>query len=346
MLIFGKDEIMANYHNDSFLSFVVENISEGLCVCHKIEEFPYIRFTLWNKRMFELTGYTIDEINHSGWYQTVYADPDIRDKAIKRMEEMRLGDNLRDEEWEITRVDGQTRWLSISTSIIADVNNVTHVMASMIDVTERKQAESEREKMIRKLQISLDEIMRYKAKLEVMALFDSLTGLPNRRLFFDRLNMTLEHNRRHKGIFSVFFLDLDDLKTVNDTLGHEAGDEVLCAVAKRLQNVIRKSDTIARIGGDEFAIIVDQIKSAKEAKIAVEKIIASFATSIQLSASSVNVGVSIGISLFPIDSDEADELMRLADNSMYTSKSQGKNKYTFYCRDTNTKKNVYSCRGN
>ena len=329
---------MTTYHSDSLLFFVFENISEGVCIYHKTEEFPYIRFTVWNKRMFELTGYTIDEINHSGWYQTVYTDPDIRDKAIIRMKEMRLGDNLRDEEWEITRADGQTRWLSISTSIIADENNVTHVMASMRDVTERKQYEVEREKMIRKLQKSLDEIKRYKSKFEVMALTDSLTGLPNRRLFFDRLNMAIEQNLRHKGMFSVFFLDLDGLKTVNDTLGHEAGDKVLCAVARRMKNVIRKSDTIARIGGDEFAIIVDQIKSAKEAEKAVEKIIASFATPIQLNAGSVNVGVSIGISLFPIDSDEADELVRLADNSMYISKSQGKNTYTFYCRDTNTPK--------
>jgi diguanylate cyclase (GGDEF)-like protein/PAS domain S-box-containing protein len=329
---------MTTFQIDSLLFFVVENISEGVCVCHNTEEFPYIRFTVWNKRMFELTGYTIDEINHSGWYQSVYTDPDIQNKAIKRMEEIRFGDNLRDEEWEITRADGQTRWLSVSTSIIADENNVTHVMASMRDITEHKQSEAEREKMIRKLQKSLDEIMRYKAKLEVMALFDSLTGLPNRRLFFDRLNMTLEHNRRHKGMFSVFFLDLDGLKTVNDTLGHEAGDKVLCAVARRMKNVIRKSDTIARIGGDEFAIIVDQIKSAKEAEKAVEKIIASFATPIQLNDGSVNIGVSIGISLFPIDSCEADELVRLADNSMYKSKSQGKNTYTFYSRDTNTPK--------
>jgi len=131
---------------------------------------------------------------------------------------------------------------------------------------------------------------------------------------------------------------LDGLKKVNDSLGHEAGDELLCAVAERLKKIIRKSDTIARIGGDEFVVIVDQIKSAKEAEIAVEKIIASFAASIQLSAGSVNVGVSIGISLFPVDSDKAEELVRLADHSMYTSKSQGKNTYTFCCRDTNSEK--------
>lgn len=321
---------------DTFLSFVVENISEGVCVCQGTEEFPYIRFIVWNKRMFELTGYTIDEINHSGWYQTVFPDPSLQHKARKRIKKMCLGDKLLDEEWEITRADGKIRWLSISTSFIADEDNNNFIMAAMRDVTERKQAEAEREKLISRLQKSLDETMKYKAKLEVMALFDSLTGLPNRRLFFDRLNMTLEHNRRHKGMFSLFYLDLDGLKTVNDSLGHEAGDEVLCTASQRLKNVIRKSDTVARIGGDEFAIIVDRIKSVEEAEIVVKKIVASFVEPIQLNAGSVNVGVSIGISLFPVDSNEADELLRLADNSMYISKKLRKNTYTFFCRETNT----------
>ena len=327
---------MSTYDTDSFLSFVVENISEGVCVCHSIKEFPFIRFTVWNKRMFELTGYTIDEINNSGCYQSLFPDPGLQYKARKRIKNMCLGDKLQDEEWEITRSDGKIRWLSISTSSIADEDNVNHVMAAMRDITERKQAEEEREKLIFRLQKSLDEMMKYKAKLEVMALFDPLTGLPNRRLFLDRLNMILEHNRRHKGMFSLFYLDLDGLKMVNDTLGHDAGDEVLCAASQRLKNVIRKSDTVARIGGDEFTIIVDQIKSLEEAEIAVKKIVASFAEPIQLSAGRVNVGVSIGISLFPVDSNEPDELLQFADNSMYTSKNLGKNTYTFFCRKTNS----------
>jgi diguanylate cyclase (GGDEF)-like protein/PAS domain S-box-containing protein len=334
---------MPTYDIDTFLSFVVENISEGICVCHSIEEFPYTRFTVWNKRMFELTGYTINEINHSGWYQTMFPDPSLQHKARKRIEKMCLGDKLRDGEWEITRSDGKITWLSISTSVIADEDNVNHVMASMRDITERKQAEADREKLIFRLQKSLNDMMKYKAKLEVIALFDSLTGLPNRRLFFDRLNMTLEHNRRRKGVFSLFYLDLDGLKMVNDTLGHDAGDEVLCTASERLKNVIRKSDTVARIGGDEFAIIVDQIKSMEEAEIAVKKVVASFSEPIQLSAGSVKVGASIGISLFPVDSKEADELIRLADISMYTSKNLGKNTYTFYCRETYAQKDVNFC---
>ncbi len=204
------------------------------------------------------------------------------------------------------------------------------------EITERKQAEEDKKKMIVKLQKALDDIKAYQEQLEIQAFYDPLTNLPNRRLFFDRLNMTLEHNRRNKGVFSVFFLDLDGLKTVNDSLGHKAGDELLCTVAKRLKKLFRKSDTVARFGGDEFSIIVDQLKSAKDAEILAEKIIDTFTTPIQFNTGSVNIGLSIGISLFPLNSDEAEELVRLADSAMYTSKKQGKNTYTFFCEDTNS----------
>lgn len=336
---------MPSSDSDSFLSLIVENISAGVCVCHKIDEFPYLRFTVWNQTMLDLTGYTIEEVNRSGWDQMIFSEPEKDGIVLNITKEMKLGHRLHDEEFEILRADGQTRWLSISTSMITDKNNETHIMASMKDVTERKLAAADQEKLIKKLQTSLEEIRRYKTKFEVMALYDSLTGLPNRRLFFDRLNMTLEHNLRHKGMFGLFYLDLDGLKKVNDSLGHAAGDEVLNAVAGRLKNIIRKSDTIARLGGDEFAIIVDQIKSEKEAVIAVEKIIASFTAPFDLNAGRVNVGVSIGISLFPSDSSEAEELIRLADNSMYTSKGKGKSTYTFYCKDARTQKKTHGLKG-
>ena len=143
-------------NESSFLALVIENISEGLCVCHNTDEFPYVRFTVWNKSMTELTGYTIDEINLSGWYQTVYPDPDIQQKAIKRMEEMRHGNELQGEEWEITRSDGNKKWLSISTSIVKDENNIVHVMAIMSDITNRKEAEEEKEKLKSQLRTMID----------------------------------------------------------------------------------------------------------------------------------------------------------------------------------------------
>jgi diguanylate cyclase (GGDEF)-like protein len=197
-------------------------------------------------------------------------------------------------------------------------------------ILKQELAEAERKELIVKLQRALNEIKTYQAKLKEMALFDPLTNLPNRRFFIYRLNMTLEYNRRYNGMFGVLYLDLDNFKKVNDTLGHQAGDELLCEVTKLLKKVIRESDTFARLGGDEFVIIIDQLTSAKEAGIVAEKLIAAIAKTIQLKTGSAKVGASIGISLFPSDSDEAEELLQQSDKSMYISKSQGRNTYTFY----------------
>ncbi len=175
----------------------------------------------------------------------------------------------------------------------------------------------------------------YQAQLKEMALYDPLTELPNRRLFFDRLSMILEVSRRNKQMFGIVYMDLDGFKNVNDSLGHEAGDELLCKIAQLLNVTFRKSDTIARLGGDEFAIIIGELDSAKEAETVAEKLLSTLAKSNQFTAGNVNVGASIGISLFPVDSDEAEELVRLADKSMYISKRKGKNTYTLSCSDTN-----------
>ncbi len=177
--------------------------------------------------------------------------------------------------------------------------------------------------------LSVTKRRRDQAQLKVMALFDSLTKLPNRRLFFDRLNMAVEHSRRNKNMFGILYMDLDGFKSVNDSLGHEAGDELLCRVAELLNKICRKSDTIARLGGDEFGIIINQLESAKDAQTVAGKIIATLTTLIQLPSGSAHVGASIGISLFPVDSDDPVELVGLADKSMYKSKNQGENTYTF-----------------
>jgi len=174
----------------------------------------------------------------------------------------------------------------------------------------------------------------HQAQLKIMALYDPLTELPNRRLFFDRLNMILEISRRNNKMFGVIYMDLDGFKNVNDTFGHKAGDELLCVVAELLLKVCRKSDTIARLGGDEFAVIIAEIESSKSAEIVAEKIIAALSESIQLTSDTVNVGVSIGVSLFPGDSEKAEDLVRLADKAMYISKKRGKNTYTFCLSDT------------
>ena len=168
----------------------------------------------------------------------------------------------------------------------------------------------------------------YQAQLQAMALFDALTGLPNRTLFFDRLTMTAAHSRRYNSRFGLLYIDLDGFKQVNDTLGHAAGDELLQVVGSLLLKGCRKSDTVARLGGDEFAVILAEPETPAAVETLAARIIAAFDTPIELAGGPVTVGASIGIALFPADSDNPEQLVRLADGAMYAAKHQGKNRYS------------------
>ncbi len=129
----------------SFRNSVISNTAEGIAVCHEIIDYPHVGFTVWNSRMEEITGYTMEEINRLGWYQSMYPDPDYQRAAIERMDRMRIGDNLVAEDWEITRKGGQKRTLSLSTSVLTTTDNIVHVLGLMVDVTDRKRAEAEKE---------------------------------------------------------------------------------------------------------------------------------------------------------------------------------------------------------
>ncbi len=123
-----------------FSRLVIENVAEGLCVCHAIDDFPHLEFRLWNERMTELTGYTMDEINRLGWYQSLYPDPELQNKAMERTARLREGEHLVSEEWPITRKDGQRRIFSISTSAVRGENDEIHVLALITDITGRGQS--------------------------------------------------------------------------------------------------------------------------------------------------------------------------------------------------------------
>jgi PAS domain S-box-containing protein len=140
----------------SFRSAVIDNAAEGLCVCHETADYPYVRFTLWNDQMTEITGYTLEEINRLGWYQTMYPDRELQARAQERMARMRQGDNLRSEPWEITRADGEKRIVNISTSILISTDKVVHVLALMNDITDRQRAEEELRQSEERLNLVLE----------------------------------------------------------------------------------------------------------------------------------------------------------------------------------------------
>ena len=135
----------------SMIEAILANAAEGICVCHSIGEYPFVRFTHWNERMTETTGYSMDEINRLGWYQSMYPDPELQNRASERMSRMRVGDNLRGEEWVITTKEGQARPVLISTSLLTDAKGANHVLAVMQDITDRKRMEEERLQIERKL---------------------------------------------------------------------------------------------------------------------------------------------------------------------------------------------------
>ena len=127
----GENEQMRQLLSEefSFRKAVIERAAEGLCVCHATPDYPFVEFTVWNPRMQDLTGYSMDEINRLGWYQTMYQDPIIREEARQRMAEMREGEDLRNEQWQVTRADGEKRVFSIATSLLETSDGLIHALA-------------------------------------------------------------------------------------------------------------------------------------------------------------------------------------------------------------------------
>ncbi len=170
--------------------------------------------------------------------------------------------------------------------------------------------------------IDITERKLFEKRLQQMAFSDTLTGIPNRALFFDRMHQAIEMAKRDSRLFALLFLDLDHFKSVNDNLGHSIGDLVLKEVAQRLKRCIRGSDTVARMGGDEFAIILAEIVSPPDAEGVAAKIADALSVPFRFGDRECSVGVSIGISLYPSDGPDADEMLKCADSAMYMAKKQ------------------------
>lgn len=168
------------------------------------------------------------------------------------------------------------------------------------------------------------------ARIAFLAHHDQLTGLPNRLLLADRVKIALAQTQRNKLQCAVMFLDLDRFKTINDTLGHAVGDELLIEVARRLRSQVRDSDTVARLGGDEFVVVLPGIKGRDDVERVAEKIRTALAAPYTLGSHAVNTTPSIGVALFPDHGDNADALFKCADEAMYDVKGAGRNAYRFF----------------
>ena len=177
---------------------------------------------------------------------------------------------------------------------------------------------------------SISQLIERHQALETAANHDVLTGLPNRRLLADRLNQAMERSKRNHTTLAVCYLDLDGFKLINDRLGHDAGDVVLQVVAQRMKQVLRGADTVARIGGDEFVLLLCDLTQPREGTALMERLLKEVAQPIQVDSQWVQVGASLGATLFPADSGIAEDLLKHADLALYLAKSQGKGCYRLF----------------
>ena len=175
----------------------------------------------------------------------------------------------------------------------------------------------------------------FETKLNFLAHYDTLTSLPNRILFQDRLKHAIAYSKRYGKKIALMFLDLDNFKTVNDTLGHDYGDLLLVEISKRLKNSLREQDTVSRLGGDEFTIILEGIRDDVYTSVVAQKIIDVISQPLKLKDKTVYVGVSIGISIYPDDGRNMEELIKNADMAMYKAKESGKNNFQYFTEDMN-----------
>jgi len=217
--------------------------------------------------------------------------------------------------FEIKGLKGTRRWLEIHAVPMTTSNGETALLGVTRDITEHRRAE---------------------ARLAYLAHYDELTGLPNRALFRDRLERALIDAGRHERLVAVMFLDLDRFKNVNDTLGHDAGDQLLKSVAERLLGAVRRGDTVARLAGDEFTVVLVDLAHVDDASRVAQKIIDAFAQPFHLAGHDLFISASLGITIFPLDARDAGELLRNADVAMYRAKSAGRNLCQFYAAEMTT----------
>jgi diguanylate cyclase (GGDEF)-like protein/PAS domain S-box-containing protein len=274
-------------------------------------EWDLLRDSLWwSDEMYRIYGRAAATFMPSPPMFLAAIHPDDRERVQLTIDEARSSGRSYQIDHRIRQPDGHERSVAQQVGVVTDGHGRAVAMIGVVqDITERKQTEE---------------------RLQYLAHYDSLTGLPNRTLYIDRLQQTLYDADRHERLVAAVFLDLDRFKNVNDSLGHAAGDALLRDVAQRLAGTLRRGDTVARLGGDEFAMAWSDIGHVDDAARIARKIIDVFAQPFYLDGRALYVTASLGITLYPFDDRDVSTLLRNADVAMYHAKTSGRNNYQFY----------------
>lgn len=309
------------------------------------QNFLYVDEALANIYGVE-KDYLIDHIQSNGDnFDFVYKDD--REILNQVYSDLEMGD-IWETEYRMVRADGEILWVrEMGKSFLYQDGIEEQSIGVVLDISDRKKNEitlmkirenlehevtertSELDKTVKLLKSEVEEKKKIAEKLEHLANHDPLTGLPGIRLCMDRLSHALATADRSRETCAIMFLDADNFKAINDNHGHQCGDEVLKIIAGRFQAVVREADTVARIGGDEFLIILSGVPELNIVERIAAKLIEDTSQSVSIGCYDFNLGLSIGIALYPSDGSDADELIQVADKAMYQAKKDGRNCFRF-----------------
>ncbi len=289
--------------NLNLFAKVLENNTEGVIITDRNAKIQWV-----NKAFTDITGYSKTEVVNQR-PSILKSGKHSKDFYQRLWESILTLGKWQGEIWN-KRKNGEVFAENLSIFAIKDQNNqITHFASILSDITANKAKEE---------------------KINYLAFRDSLTGLYNRAMFGDRLNLELAKAKRQGYLVAVLFIDLDEFKSVNDTHGHGVGDLLLKQIADRLLSATRETDTVARIGGDEFIVILPDIKEAEQIRMISEKLLKVFEAPWQIDDKTFYIAASIGISIYPLDGIKPQELIQNADIAMYKAKEKGHNQYEFY----------------
>jgi diguanylate cyclase (GGDEF)-like protein/PAS domain S-box-containing protein len=267
-----------------------------------------------NPEMARMFGYDSPQellISITDISRQIYVDPKNREAFRLLMEEQGV---VQDFEHQVYRKDGSKIWVSVNARAMTKDGVLIGYEGTNVDITARKIAQD---------------------RVQYLAYYDALTGLPNRSLLEDRLSQALANARRRKDKVALLFLDLDRFKVINDSLGHSIGDLLLQDVAERLKKFAREQDTVARLGGDEFLIVLTAVKDCPDAAVAAERLMDAMTAGFVIQGHSFGMNCSLGISIFPEHGADSETLIKNADAAMYTAKDYGRNNFRFFTEDMN-----------
>ena len=303
-----------------FLHHVINTIPDPIFVKNEQHQWivlneAYCRFIGYpNKLLIEKSDYDFFPIHEADVFRQ-------QDDLVFRTQ------HPQEHEEEFTNADGQTHQIATKRSLHKDSAGNFFLVGVIRDITQRKLMEEQLKRTAAELSRDNNELKLKEDQLRYLAYHDPLTGLYNRKFFAEKLYESLHWAQHNNLLLGLLFIDLDGFKQVNDTLGHETGDRLLMTIAGRLSNCLRASDTVSRLGGDEFTVILRAIPNVQIAAQVAEKILSSITKPIVLDGYPIRVSASIGISVYPCNSQDSETLIKQADAAMYRAKRLGKNRY-------------------